>query len=264
VAGLFVNPYGPHLLRYELSIATQPVNLKYFEEWQPLAFNDFTGVWFLILIFSFGVGSTASPRVRERNTAAMVLFVAWLAYLHQRFLILFGIVVAPALADILATWIPPYEPKKDRPLLNAVLIAVFVVAGVTFFPSAASLQRQIDLNLPRCAVDYLKAHPVPEPMFNDDFWGGYLIWAFDGQRKVFIDGRSDAYEPSGVLADYIKIIQPTPEALSLLDKYGVCSCLVERAGSLCALLDAQGGWRRVYQDDLSILFVRGKPFSVTP
>ena len=257
-AALFANPYGPHLLRYELSIAAQPVNLKYFEEWQPLAFHDFTGVWFLILIFSFGVGLTGLPRVRERNTVMMVLFVAWLACVHQRFLILFGIVVAPALADILATWIPPYEAKKDRPVLNAALMAVFVLAGVTFFPSPASLQRQIDLNFPRRAVDYLRAHPVPGPMFNEDFWGGYLIWAFDGQRKVFIDGRSDAYEPSGVLADYVRIIQPAPEALSLLDKYGVCSCLVERAGSLCALLDAQPGWRRVYQDNLSVLFVRAR------
>jgi len=145
---------------------------------------------------------------------------------------------------------------KNRPLLNAGLIALFAVSVVAFFPSSARLQRLIDLNQPRRAVDYLRAHPAPEPMFNDDFWGGYLIWASQGQRKVFIDGRSDAYEPSGVLADYIRIIQPAPDALPLLTKYGVRSCLVERNGSLCALLDAQPAWRRVYQDDLCVLFVR--------
>jgi len=61
-----------------------------------------------------------------------------------------------------------------------------------------------------------------------------------------------------VLADYIRINQPAPEALPLLEKYGVRSCLVERSGSLCTLLNAQPGWRRVYEDDLSVLYVRAK------
>lgn len=89
--------------------------------------------------------------------------------------------------------------------------------------------------------------------------GGYLIWASDGEQKVFIDGRSEAYESSGVLADYIRIIQPAPEALSLLNKYAIRSCLIERSGSLRTLLSAQPGWRLIYMDDLSVLFVREQP-----
>lgn len=255
VAVLFINPYGPHMLLYELDIASQHINLTYFEEWQPLPFNEFTGVWFLILSSVFMVGWFARRHTQRLEALALVLFAACLACFHQRFVVFFAIAVAPALAELLSPLFPAHGPEKDRPVLNASIMGALVVGMVAFFPSAPRLQRLIDLNQPRRAVDYLRAHPVPEPMFNDDFWGGYLIWAFEGKHKVFIDGRSDAYEPSGVLADYIRIIQPAPQALSLLEKYGVRSCLIERSGSLCALLDAQPGWHRVYQDDLSVLLV---------
>ena len=41
-----------------------------------------------------------------------------------------------------------------------------------------------------------------------------------------------------------------------LRKYGVRSGLVERSGSLGALLAAQPEWRKVYEDDLCLLLVR--------
>jgi len=256
VGALLVNPYGPHLLRYELGITAQPVNLTYFEEWHPLVFHEFFGVWFLLLLLAYAVGLVVLRRPQRAESVALVLLAAFLACRHQRAVVFFAIVLAPVLGGLLAEVFPAYEPDKNRPVLNAALVALFAAAVVAFFPSSARLQSLIDRTQPRRAVDYLRAHPVPGPMFNDDFWGGYLIWAFEGKRKVFIDGRSDAYEPSGVLADYIKIIQPAPEALSLLEKYRVRSCLVERRGSLCALLDAQPAWRRVYQDDLSAVFER--------
>jgi hypothetical protein len=126
------------------------------------------------------------------------------------------------------------------------------------------LQRVIDLNQPRRAVDYLRQHPVPGRMFNDQFWGGYLIWAFAGQHPVFIDGRCDAYEPSGVLSDYVRIIRPDPGALQLLEKYGVRSCLIEREAALCTLLDVLPEWHRVYQDDLSVLYVKDSAYGGKP
>jgi hypothetical protein len=258
-AAVLVNPYGPRLLRYELGFASQPVNLAYTQEWQPLAFTDYFGVWFLVLFLAFAIGLLVLRRPQRVESVALVLLAALLSLQHQRVVVFFAIVLAPVLAGLLAALFPAYEPDKNLPVLNAALIAIFAAGMVVFFPSSARLQRLIDHNQPRRAVDYLRAHPVTGGMFNDDFWGGYLIWTSRGEHKVFIDGRSEAYESSGVLADYIKIIQPAPEALPLLEKYGVRSCLIERSGSLSALLDAQPDWHEVYQDDLSVLFVRGKP-----
>jgi hypothetical protein len=253
---LLVNPYGPRLLCYELSAAfSQPLNMAWFQEWQPLAFNEFFGKWFLVLLFLFFLAPMVWRFCPRLEVLALVLCAAYMACLHQRFAVFFAIVIAPALAALVAKWWPGYDTEKDKPILNAVLILLFAAGLAALFPSTASLQRVIDLNQPRRAVDYLRRRPVPGRMFNDQFWGGYLIWAFEGRHAVFIDGRCDAYEPSGVLSDYIRIIRTDPAALELLEKYGVRSCLIERSGSLCALLDARPEWRRVYQDDLSVLFV---------
>ena len=253
----FVNPYGVRLPWYTLSApVSQRLVMEYVDEWRPLAFNEFFGKWFLVLLFLFLLAPLIwrfRPRLEE---LALVLIAAYMACVHQRIVVFFAILVAPALAVLVAGWWSGYEPDKDKPLLNAVLIALFAVGMVRFFPSATRLQRVMDRNQPRFAVDYVRAHPVPGPMFNDQFWGGYLIWASNGQCRVFIDGRNEAYEPAGVLGDYIKIVRLDPQALALLKKYAIGSCLLERSASLCALLDTRPEWRRVYQDDLSVLFVK--------
>jgi MFS family permease len=253
-----VNPYGPRLLYGLAEPFSQPLVMAYVDEWQPLAFNEFYGKWFLVLLFLFLLAPVLwrfRPRLEDM---ALVLIAGYMACVHQRIVVFFAILMAPLLAVLIARWWPGYEAAKDKPILNAVLIVLFAAGLVAFFPSTASLQRVIDHNQPRRAVDYLRAHPVPGPMFNDQFWGGYLIWAFAG-HPVFIDGRCDAYEPAGVFLDYIKIMRLDPDALALLEKYGVRSCLIERTAPLCTLLNSRPEWHRVYQDDLSVLYGKETP-----
>ena len=251
-----LNPYGPRLLYSLAEPVSQPLVMAYIDEWQPLNFKVFYGKWFLVVLFLFFLAPIIW-RVRWRlEELALVLIAAFMACVHQRVVVFFAILAAPALAVLLAEWWPGYDRTKDKPLLNAVLILLFALGVVAAFPTTASLQQVIDLNQPRRAVNYLRQHPVPGPMFNDQFWGGYLIWAFGGRHAVFIDGRCDAYEPAGVLGDYIGIMRAGLDSLPLLDKYGVQSCLIERGGSLCALIDRRPEWKRVYQDDLSVVFAR--------
>jgi hypothetical protein len=93
-------------------------------------------------------------------------------------------------------------------------------------------------------------------MYNNYGFGGYLVWAFGGDRKVFIDGRGDIYERAGVLSDYMTISNVAPGALALLRGYGVRSCLLERDEALATILAASPDWRQVYTDKLSVLFVK--------
>jgi len=108
---------------------------------------------------------------------------------------------------------------------------------------------------PREALAYLRAHPVRGPMLNEYGWGGYLIWASGPEHKVFIDGRADIYEYAGVLSDYMRITLMDPEALRLLRKYGIETCLVTRKAPLATLLSALPDWERIYSDELAALYV---------
>jgi len=101
-------------------------------------------------------------------------------------------------------------------------------------------------------VEFLRQHPDIGPTFNES-WGGYLIWS--GQ-PVFMDDRVDLFEYAGVLADYIRIVHADPETPFLLRKYGVESCLVNKNTPLHSFLAALARWKRVYEDDVSIVFVQ--------
>ncbi len=85
---------------------------------------------------------------------------------------------------------------------------------------------------------------------------GYLIWSLGPERKVFVDGRSEIYEDGGSLADYFHITHLQQGALELLRGYGIQTCLLERDEPLATMLSAQPQWRKVYADNLSVLFVR--------
>src|ERR1700722_19103285 len=93
-------------------------------------------------------------------------------------------------------------------------------------------------------------------MFNSYGFGGYLIWSRGPKHKVFMDGRSELYERGGVLPDYVEIEDIRPDALSLLQRYGFQSCLLNHDAPLATLLAALPDWQKVYEDSTSILFVR--------
>jgi hypothetical protein len=252
-----LTPYGTRLAAYPLVMSlSQPINVANIQEWQPISFNLFMGKLFLSLLLVFFLGQVISPLKYRLQDAALLLFAAYAACVHLRFVCLFLLVFTPLLATLLARWVPPYQVAKDRFVLNAALLAMIAVGLVAFFPSDRKLQRLAEERYPLKAVEYLRSHPVSGPMLNEYGWGGYLIWALSPQHKVFIDGRADIYEYAGVLSDYLSIVRLEPRTLTLLRTYGVESCLIQRKAPLGTLLAALPDWEQVYADDVSVLFVR--------
>ncbi len=74
--------------------------------------------------------------------------------------------------------------------------------------------------------------------------------------RVFIDGRLDIYEYSGVLDDYMSIMSLKPDLEDLLRKYHLRSCLIPPHSPLAILLASSPGWKEVYRDGISAVFVR--------
>ena len=98
--------------------------------------------------------------------------------------------------------------------------------------------------------------PQPTGMFNDYGWGGYLISQLAPEHQVFIDGRADLYEYSGIFPDYMTIAAAQTDALRVLDRHNIQSCLIRRSNPLAQLLAASPGWQQTYSDDLAVIFVR--------
>jgi hypothetical protein len=254
-----ITPYGTRL-------ATVPVDYTFslpgiiadIQEWQPANFSQWQIKLFLALVLLFLVALlTLRPRYRLAETSFFI-FAAYETCVHVRFAIVFAILFAPLLAALLERWVTPYNPAIDKYALNAVLILVMVITWVRYFPSRVDLEHEVAANFPVHAVRYLQQHPLSGRMLNSYGYGGYLIWAGEPANGVFIDGRADLYEHTGVLTDYRRIIGLAPDTQQLLRKYDIQSCLIEPGTPLTTFLAADSGWTRVYGDDLAELYVRGE------
>jgi hypothetical protein len=261
LCALPLTPYGTQTAMSPFEYASSlPLNVAKIMEWQPMAFNLAGGKIFLALLLGFVVAQIAFRYRWNLAELALFLFGMVMACLHMRFLLVFVPFFTPILAVMITRWMRGYDARKDRFVLNAVLMAIVVAGIVRYFPSRAELQKIVADHWPVNAVEYLNMHEVPGPLYNAYGFGGYLIWTRGPEHKVFIDGRGDVYERGGVFADYLRISQLRPGAPAVLRNYGIRSCLIERGDALGTLLSASPGWKRVYTDNVSALYVRDGGF----
>jgi hypothetical protein len=258
LAVLPITPYCARIAASPFEYAFDlPLNVAHIQEWQPMPFSMPWAKVFLTLLLGYFLLNMAlrfNCRLHE-----LVLFVGGtvMACLHLRFLLVFVPFFAPLFATTLERWVPAYEKNKDYRILNAVLMVAVFAAMVRYFPGAAEMQQNVSRQFPMRAVNYLRQHSVPGPMYNTYFYGGYLIWS-QPEHRVFVDGRADVYERGGAFAEYLQVAELEPAAFAVLRRYGIQSCLLERKEKLATVLSASSEWQKVYSDDLSALFVLRK------
>jgi hypothetical protein len=256
LAVLPITPYGVRVSASPFEFAFDlPLNVTHIKEWQSMPFNLLGGKLFLALLLGFFLLNMAlrfGCRLHE-----LVLFVGGtvMACLHVRFLLVFVPFFAPLLVTAVERWMPAYEKRKDHRFLNAALMAVLLAALIHYFPTKAEMQQSVARQYPVRAVEYLRQHPLPGPMYNTYGYGGYLIWSMPG-HKVFMDGRADVYERGGAFGDYLQVADLRPAAFAVLRSYGIQSCFLERGEALATVLSAMPEWRQVYSDDKSVVLVR--------
>ncbi len=108
------------------------------------------------------------------------------------------------------------------------------------FPVAAS-----------AAIDRL---PLDARILSSDKFGGYLIYRFDGRRKVFFDGRSDLYG-AAFLKQCGRLMQARPGWPKIMDSYHFDGALLPNDYPLIPALE-QTGWKPVYRDAVCTLLTR--------
>jgi hypothetical protein len=255
VAALFLNPVGIKQILYPFdTMLNQPLNLTGVQEWAPLNMTEMRGIALLaILLCSFLLVVIRRSELFF-DELLLLMLGTWLAVSHIRMLIIFGILAAPILSRQLSTSWEGYDAQKDRIWPNAVMIAASLLVIFLAFPSSRNLQQQMENQSPVKAVQFIKASHLSGPMLNEYGYGGYLIWAAP-QHPVFIDGRADIYEWSGVLGEFNnwKALQSDPNAL--LQKYGISFCLLSRQSPMVRVLQLLHEWKIVYSDDNAVVLV---------
>ena len=261
VAAPMISPLGFNYWPQILATVSLARELQIQEYQMPLRLNDLPFWAGLSALVVFGILQRRRLASLERFDrilllAAMGLAVA--AVSTARNVAFFAVVAAPALSR-LSPWQPVPAPrrKRARPLgAFGWALCLMVAAG-----SALMV-----LDRWRNPGDRLGWKPVsdkaivaindcPDPLFNEMRDGGYLIWTL-ASRRVFVDGRMEAYPPQVLRASRQADVFGDYEAV--FRDYGINCAIVTTGTSLYSKLAADQSMTRTFADGERAVFVRGR------
>jgi hypothetical protein len=256
VMALFLNPVGVKQILYPLdTLINMPLLIGNVAEYAPLQMGSARGIALMaVLLFIFLLVMMHRSQMFWDESILLALST-WMAVSHLRLLFVFGILAAPVLSRQLAAFWDGYDAEKDRRGLNAAFIGVALFVAFFAFPTSQNLREQVEEHSPVKAVEFIKANHLSGPMLNDHAYGGYLIWAAP-EHPVFLDGRTDVFEWTGVLREFGSWATLKSDPTTLLNKYGVSFCLLNRESPMVRVLPLLHDWKIIYSDNNSVIVAR--------
>ena len=109
--------------------------------------------------------------------------------------------------------------------------------------------------LPVQASDWLMTNPQPGNMFNDFNWGGYLLFRFWPDQRVFVDSQSDFYGEE-FIRQYEQIFNGEKDWNAKLSQYNVTRIIVPREAGLVQAASQSADWELAYEDNVAVIFVK--------
>jgi hypothetical protein len=272
VAAVLLNPSGARMYSYPFETLTSQAMMKYIHEWRS---PDFHALMFqpLALLIMATLGALALSRKRIRlSQLLMLLATGWAALRSGRNVPFFVLVATPLLAEHAWDWLTSQRwgqwlttPERRKAgagatlkiMLNVLLIiAAPLTLAVWRLQHSVGSQSTVEAEqFPAKAVEFMRAHQPPQPVFNEYGWGGYLIWKLYPDYPVYIDGRADVYGDA-----FIEEFMATHDGETIwkesLSKHGVRTVMIKPDAALASLLRQDQGWQKIFEDSQAVIFVR--------
>lgn len=254
-----LNPQGPAVLLLPLTLfGSRSVDLQYVTEWQSPNFHEpymviFAASLLLALLLP-------GRRPVDWGPALPMLGMTAMALLWIRAIPFYALTVFPYLMT------RSRAQRRERPASTAASHAsrwnwLLLGAGAAIILSTpfASERAQVGREprtegYPVEGVRYLKEAGLTGNLLNAYHWGGYILWSFYPERRVFIDGRSAMYGPDFML-EYRRFQAVQPGWQEVLDRYGVEAVLIPKDGQASVLLAASGAWKEAFRGPIESVFV---------
>lgn len=213
--------------------------------------------------------------LRRRADLGEVILLAGLGYFsftqvrYVPFLIIWAApVIVRSLALVAGKW------RRIIPAIAVLGCVFYLVISYSAFDLQTFSQfgsgRRIGRYFPKDAVDFIEAKGISGRMFNYYDWGGYLIWRFYPEQKVFADNRqmnADIYFQAQAIAFGQKepAILGKPFFRALLHNFRIDHVLVPfyditgRPLPLVKELLKDTEWAPVFFSANSVVFLRNTP-----
>lgn len=242
-----INPLGPKLLTFALTIGEKSDVFREVTEWRSPNFQRADGIWTLLFL-SAALFVLLRTRVAWRHALPLVGFWA-LGLFAVRNVAPAAIVAAPAIGAALRAQSPGAR-TREAGTINMAFLVVLVVAFALFAASGTSGRLLDTDDYPVAATRYLDRQGLldaPHRVAHDDVVGDYLILRQGRRARVFYDDRFDMY-PVEVSNDAATLIRGQGGAFDVLDDYEIDVVLTKSSSQLSTLVAERGDeWRRVYR-----------------
>ncbi len=254
-AATLCSPYGWHIYRVAYDFGTQTEALNKISEVQAMAFRDPCNFTILVLAFAAvaALARHSRPLLFEKT---LFVFAAFVSFHSQRDAWMMA-AVACAILGARATSTTQSHPLRPgryvltfASLLSLVCCAFAVHAYKLTNEQLSEKQRSA---LPVDAAEFVTAHHLQGPLYNDFNWGGYLFWRL--RLAVSMDGRVAPYGAERIdrsLATWNG--EPNWAGDPLLQSANVIIGPVHMP--LTQLLRLDPRFQLVYEDKLAAVFTR--------
>jgi hypothetical protein len=286
VIATLANPRGPAILIFPFHLVGRPFIMDNVIEFRSPDFHH-NSLFMLTLLLYLAILFLSPKKPDPIEGSLTLLFIAMSLY-SVRYIPLMLIVVSPIVArrapevlgmladrfsalpvtrgartmmESISVNVTAMESRFDRHLWVWVAIAICFLAalnGGSFSKDRLFDYKFDEARFPVSAVDFAQRNQIPGNMFNNDGWGGYIIYAAYPRYRVFMDGRSDMYgEP--MLRQYLKVSRADLDYEKVLDRYNVTWVLFDADAPICQLLAASGNWKLVYADTTANILLKDIP-----
>ena len=272
-AATLVNPYGWHLHGHVLRYLTDTALLDRIGEFQSFNFHA-EGAFQIILALGIAALGGALALI-QGNVARFLLSIGicGIALRSARALPLVALLLLPLANGTVTKALASASGLREglRRRLNDFLnysrnlraldargsgLAWAPVIAMAMFPllrvpAIAARTGFPPDQFPVAAAGAIESLPESARVLAPDKFGGYLIYRFNGKRKVFFDGRSDLYGAE-FLKQYARLVQVRPGWRERLNAFQFTNALLPNDYSLAPALE-QLGWTRLYRDSVATL-----------
>lgn len=272
-AGTFVNPYGASLHLHVARYLTDWELLSRVGEFQSFNFHVPGSGQILLMLGIASLGAAASLGARRPEHFLVTMFLLAAAIRSARALPIAALIALPyaggAIRTVLlkARGLAPNAGRAlqsffdysarlrslDRGLSGVALVPILLILlfAMTLSPAIAARAGFPADEFPVAASAAVAGLPAKARILAPDKFGGYLIYRFNGSRKVYFDGRSDFYG-AAFMKRYISLIEVRPGWRQQVAALGFTHALLPGNYSLIPALE-QAGWRTVHKDATATL-----------
>lgn len=261
VAATFLTPY--HYLLYDQVFSYMFVQVgafQYLAELHPMFFRS-PGDWLVLAMTIFAAFALGWHRKWSPFSIMLLVIAAFVAFRARRDVWMIALVSLAIIGDTARSVLPNkvYDFSKGQLLVAALVsIAVLFFIGYSRGIDEKNLKSVVQDKFPVQAVNYIKNHRLPGPLFNHYDWGGFLLWSLP-EIPVSMDGRTNLFgdrriERSLAAWDGRAGWESEPDLLKAR------LVIAEKSRPLTTLLKSHAGFKVVYEDHNSVVFV-GEPSS---